>query len=303
MSLPAAIGPYQVLGLLGRGGMAEVFRVRASSGPLVGREVALKRLLPSRTGDALSNRLFTDEAELTRFLHHPNIVEVHDFGFDDDSTYLVMELIDGPDVSRILKRCRERQVQWPIDFAVYLTVVLLNALAHAHAVTGPTGKLLRLVHCDISPSNFFVSRTGDLKLGDFGVARSLLAAGSDEVLGKPYYLSPEALEGHLEPALDLWSTAVFLYELLTLKRPFVGRSRDEVFAAIRSTTWVRPSQLRPDVPPLIGEVLERAFAPRLADRFASASEFADALMPLYDSRIGTPLAISAIARGLFGPDE
>lgn len=300
---PARIGRWEVLRPLGKGGMAEVLHVRGLEPPFLGREFALKRLLPALVADADAMRLFRAEAELSRHLHHPNIVEVHDVGREGESSYMVMDYIDGRDVGQIVKRCRQRNVQWPIDFAVYLTHALLDALEYAHHATDPSGQPLGIVHCDVSPSNFFVSRTGELKLGDFGVARSLLEGGADEVMGKPYYLSPEALEGRLTPQVDLWAVAVTLYELITLKRPFVGKTPDEVFDAIRRSRYVPVQQLRPDVPSVIDGLLARAFDAEPELRYPSAAAFAEALTPLYDERVGTPLAISAVVRGLFGTSD
>jgi eukaryotic-like serine/threonine-protein kinase len=119
-------------------------------------------------------------------------------------------------------------------------------------------------------------------------------------MGKPYYLSPEALEGDLTPQVDLWATAVTLYELLTLQRPFQGKTADEVFAAIRAGRYRPVAELRPEVPPVLEGVLARAFDADPSLRFTSAAEFAQALQPLFDERVGTPLAISAVVRGLFG---
>ena len=214
-----------------------------------------------------------------------------------------MDLVDGRDVGQIIKRCRTRGVQWPIDFAVYLTKVLLDALAYAHAAVGPTGKPLGVVHCDVSPSNFFVSRTGDLKLGDFGVARALIDGGGGEVMGKPYYLSPEVLKGQITLGVDLWACTVTLYELLTLKRPFVGKTAEEVFAAIKAQAYVPVRTIRPEVPEVIEQVIAKGFKARPADRYQSAAEFAASLEGKYDERVGTPLAISAVVRGLFGATD
>ncbi len=297
------LGHYELLGLLGRGGMAEVFRAKAVSGRFAGRELALKRLLPSLEQDMEAVELFTTEAELSRHLHHPNIVEVLDVGIAGDSIYMVMELIDGRDVGQIIKRCRARKVSWPLDFALYTSKTLLDALGYAHGALGPNGQPLTLVHCDVSPSNFFVSRTGELKLGDFGVARSFIEGHAPQLLGKPYYLSPEAIEGTISPAVDLWAVGVTLYECLTLQRPFQGKSPEEVFEAIRHSRFVPPSQLRPDVPAVVDGVLARAFDRSPDARFATAAQFAEALTPLYDERVGTPLAISAVVRGLFGASD
>ena len=296
-------GNYEILRLLGKGGMAEVFRVRATGGRYTGRELALKRLLPALRKDEEAVRLFTSEAELSRHLHHANIVQVLDVGSDSDDIFIVMDFIDGRDVAQIIKRCRQKQVPWPIDFALYLSKVLLEALDYAHHAKGPTGKPLGIVHCDVSPSNFFVSRTGELVLGDFGVARSLIEVGSDQVMGKPFYLSPEAVGGHLTATIDLWAVAVTLYELLTLQRPFIGKSSQEVFQSIRSSTYVPVRTLRPEVPPVVEGLIGRAFDIDPAMRFQSAREFADELAPLYDERVGTPLAISAVVRGLFGTSD
>ncbi|MEW5738090.1 MAG: serine/threonine-protein kinase [Myxococcota bacterium] len=295
-----AIGPYEVVRPLGKGGMAEVFRVRALQGPFQGSEFALKRLLPALQEDPESVRLFTAEAELSRHLHHPNIVEVVDVGHDGKSIFMVMELIDGRDVGQIIRRCRTKKVHWPVDFAVYLARVLLEALGYAHAARDPEGRPLGVIHCDVSPSNFFVSRTGHLKLGDFGVARSLIVAGSKEIMGKPYYLSPEAIDGVLTPGVDLWAVAVTLYELLTLQRPFQGKTPDEVFAAIRSSEYVPMRALRPDVPRVLEGLVAQAFDVDPELRFRTAEEFIEGLMPLLDERVGTDLAVSSLVRGLFG---
>lgn len=300
MTAPARIGPWEVLKPLGKGGMAEVFLVRGAEGPFQGKTFAMKRLLPALQSDAEAVRLFSAEAELSRHLHYANIVEVHDVGREGDSIYMVMDFIDGRDVGQIIKRCRQKKVLWPVDFAVYLTKALLDALEYAHNAKDPNGQALGIIHCDVSPSNFFVSRTGELKLGDFGVARSLIEGGADQVMGKPYYLSPEALEGVLTPQVDLWAVAVTLYELITLQRPFQGKTPDEVFDAIRKSRYVPVQQLRPDVPPVVDGLIARAFDAEPQHRYASAAEFAEALMPLYDERVGTPLAISAVVRGLFG---
>jgi serine/threonine-protein kinase len=297
------LGHYELLGLLGRGGMAEVYKARALVGPRQGQEFAVKKLLKEQESDPEAVAMFAGEGDLARFLDHPNIVRVHEVGTSGESYFLVMDLVDGRDVGQIIQRCRTRGVQWPVDFAVYLSKVLLDALEYAHNARGPSGKALGIVHCDVSPSNFFVSRTGDLKLGDFGVARALIDSGVQEVMGKPYYLSPEIFQGLITNAVDLWATTVTLYELLTLKRPFLGKNPDEVFAAIKSQTYVPVRTIRPEVPEVLEALIKRGFAAKPEDRFLTAGEYANALAPLYDERIGTNLAISSVVRGLFGATD
>lgn len=303
MSQVERMGGYEVLRRIGRGGMAEVFRVRAVDGPRLGGEFALKRLLAEHQARPESVHLFRAEAEHTRALKHPNIVEVYEVGEDASGPFIVMELVDGRDAGQIIKRCRERGVQWPVDFALYLASVLVDALRCAHQLRDESGQTVGVVHCDVSPSNFFVSRTGDLRLGDFGVARGLLESRDHSHFGKPYYLSPEALSGQVGPEVDLWAAAVTLYELLTLQRPFQGKSPDEVFAGIRSGVYPPARALRPDLPGSVEALFARAFDPELDMRFQSAEEFAAELRPLYDEQVGTPLAIAAVVRGLFGAQD
>ncbi len=300
--VPRILGNYEILSQLGKGGMAEVFRARVLSGPRAGWTVAVKRLLPALTQDPASVSLFAAEARLTQLLHHPNIVQVFDVGMVDGQYFIVMELVDGRDLGQILRRCKHRGIHLPLDFAVYLGQVLLNALAYAHVVSGPRGEPLGIVHCDISPSNVFISRFGDIKLGDFGVARlrvdGVLQGG--EVLGKPYYLSPESLQGAISPQMDMWAATVVLYELLTLQRPFTGSTPDEVFTKIVYRDYLPPSLLRPEIPEALDEIIHRGFAIDPEDRFPSADAYAGALVPHYDERVGTSLAIAAVVRGLFG---
>jgi serine/threonine protein kinase len=298
-------GHYEILSVLGKGGMAEVYRARVLTGPREGWTVALKRLQPALTRDPESVTLFAREAQLSKQLNHPNIVTVLDAGELEGIYFIVMELVDGRDLGHILRRCKVRGIPLPLDFAVYLGKVLLEALAYAHTATGPTGEPLGIVHCDVSPSNLFISRVGEIKLGDFGVSRVLVDGKlqGGEVLGKPYYLSPESLLGEVNPAADLWAATVVLYELLTLERPFIGGSPDEVFARIWSREYRPLRELRPEVPEALAAVVDRAFSARPEERFPSAEEFAQALTPHYDERVGTPLAIAAVVRGLFGASD
>jgi serine/threonine-protein kinase len=173
-------------------------------------------------------------------------------------------------------------------------------LSYAHTAVGPTGKHLGVVHCDVSPSNVFVSRTGDLKLGDFGVARGRASLEGADVMGKPFYLSPEALNGSVTPAADLWAATVTLYELLTLERPFTGKTPEEVYSAIRGRLYTPVKMLRPDLSDALEAVVERGLAADPKKRFQTAAEYAEVLAPLFDELVGTPLAIAAMVRGLFG---
>lgn len=283
--------------------MAEVYRASFRHGPRRGRVVALKRLLPQYVANAEYVDLFCAEADLSRMLRHPNIVEVLEAGSVGETYYMALEFIDGRDVGEVLNRCREHGVRLPVDFVVFLVQKLLEALDYAHRASGLSGKPLNLVHCDVSPSNVFVSRTGEIKLGDFGIAkiRALDNHARHGIWGKVQYASPELLKGHDPlPQADVWAAAVTLYELLVGERPFPGGTVGEIVAAILKADPPSPAELRHDVPEPLARVLRMALHPDPSQRFQDAGAFAAALGPLYDDRIGTPLAIAAVVRGLFG---
>ncbi len=297
-----AFGRFEILSLLGRGGMSEVYRARVMHGPRAGQQVAIKRLIPELVRDANCVKLFDSEAKLSKLLRHSHIIDVYEEGVLGGTHFIVMELIDGRDLAHLLRRCKEQDIQLPIDFALYLGMTLFEALGYAHSAVTPSGAPLGLVHCDVSPSNLFISRTGEIKLGDFGVARGRLLQLDipTYVAGKPFYVSPEVLDGEIAPAGDLWAAAVTLYELLTLSRPFEGDTTEEIYKKIRRRKYRKVRELRPEVPPALEAVLERALARDRRVRFHTAAEFVDAVRPHLDERIGTPLAIAAVVRGLFG---
>ncbi|WP_141331876.1 serine/threonine-protein kinase [Myxococcus sp. AB025B] len=299
---PRDCGRFELLSRLGRGGMAEVFLARVKEGPRVGEQVALKRVRPERAHDDEAHEQLLHEAELARCLRHPHIVGFVEYGELRDGGYLALELVEGPDLGRVLAQCRKRRIELPIDISVLIVRQVLEALAHAHQATSTTGRPLGVVHCDVSPHNVLLSRTGEVKLADFGVARSRAGMTLDaRRLGKQHYRSPELLAGEVSVAVDLWATAVLLYELLSLESPFPSGPGEEVESAIRGAR-VKPVRLHvPEVSDALALVLDRALAPHPAQRFGSAEQFARALSSLTDDRVATPLAVAAVVRGLMGP--
>jgi len=292
---------YEIEALLGRGGMAEVFRARAIEGPRAGTLVALKLLLPEVARDPEQVRAFGREAMVTSRVRHPHIVEIYDAGMADGGPFMAMEYVDGRNLRQILSRCASRSILLPIDFAAYLAKVLAEALHHAHRSRDFRGQPLGIVHCDVSPQNVFISRLGEVKLGDFGVARSAGEGKGQAAYGKIRYLSPEQLRGEpVEPKTDVFALGALLFELLTNEPAFGGADAREVARQILSGERRAPSSLRPEVPFEMDELVLRALGP--ADRLTSAAEFAAMLEGRYDPNIGTELAIAAVVRGLFGAE-
>jgi serine/threonine protein kinase len=294
---------YRLVARIGKGGMAAVYRAVAEEGPLRGRTVAVKRLLPELAADQAFVELFQREAALTRRLRHPAVVEVLDAGVAGGTPYLVMEYVDGRNLRQVLAQCAARGILLPLDFGAYVGHVLAQALDHAHAGLDPSGRPHGVVHCDVSPSNVFVSRLGEIKLGDFGVASAAgvargRAAGA---YGKVQYLAPEQLRGEaVGPRTDLFALGAVLFELLTGARAFPGETVEEVGRLVLQGVPRAPSQLRPEIPFELDALVLRCLAPRPEDRWESAGAFALELAERYDPAVGTPLAIAAVVRGLFG---
>jgi eukaryotic-like serine/threonine-protein kinase len=290
---------YEVEGRIGRGGMAEVFLARVVGGPRAGQPVALKRLLPALAGDPLYAALLEREARLAAQLTHPAIVQVLEAGVEQGYPYIVMEYVDGRDMARLLAACAARGIRLPLDFALYVAHVLAQALDHAHHATGADGAPLGVVHCDVSPSNVFVSRQGEVKLGDFGVARAASDGRARAAFGKVRYCAPEQLKGEpVGPRTDVFGLGAVLFELLTGGPAFPGADTGEVARRIVAGLRRAPSIDRPEIPPAVDEVVLRALDPR--DRHPSAGALADDLAQRYDPAVGNPLAIAALVRGVLG---
>ncbi len=299
----APFGGYEILSLLGRGGMAEVYKARVRSGPRAGQFTALKRLKPELARDAAFIDLFTTEADVSRMLKHPNVVQVLETGEQSGTWFMAMEFVDGCDLEQLIERCRTSDFSLPVDYAVYVVWSVLSALQHLHELRGLSGRSLGLVHCDLSPANVFVARSGDIKLGDFGVVRSSLlhdAPGPTEtVWGKLGYLSPEQLAGQpVDARADLWSAGAILYELLTNRRPFPANSADELRAVLKKAPLAPVASRRVDE--AFDGLLAKALARNVKDRFGSAAEFKAALAKLYKHEPGNNAGLASVVRGLFG---
>jgi serine/threonine protein kinase len=302
--ITAAIPGYRIDALVGKGGMAEVYRAVALSGRRAGQAVAVKRLLPELARDPGYVRLFEQEAEITRRLHHPGIVEVIDTGIAGGAPFIVMEYVDGKNLRQILAQCAGRGILLPVDFAVYAAHAVSEALAHAHDGKDETGRPLGIVHCDVSPSNVFISRLGEIKLGDFGVALTRGAARGGPAagaFGKIQYLAPEQIRGgEPTPRTDIFALGAVFFELLTNAPAFPGADVNEVGQKILCGKLRAPSELREELPFELDAMVLRCLSPDPADRYPSAAAFAAEIATRYDPAVGTRLAIAAVVRGLFG---
>ncbi|MCC7537405.1 MAG: protein kinase [Deltaproteobacteria bacterium] len=253
------LGRYRLVERIGSGGMAEVYRATTEGAQGFVREVCIKRILPVFAGETDFVRMFVHEAQITARLQHANIATVFDFAEHDGVHFLVMELVDGPDLRRLLTALTALREPMPLDVALYVTRGMLEALHHAHGRTDTDGRSLDLVHRDISPHNVLVSYAGEVKLTDFGIAKARtlgLRTRTGQIKGKLAYMAPEqALGRALDARTDLWAVGVVLFEMLAGERPFQASTDVELSAAIMTGRSLPLSRFRPDVPEPITSVV------------------------------------------------
>ena len=233
----ASLGGYQVESKLGTGGMAEVYAARRDGPHGFSKRVAIKRILPAAAEDVAFVSMFIEEASLAARLSHPNIVQVFDFGDDNGELYLAMELVEGTSLGRLLRAAAARKETLPLNVALYLTAQAARALDYAHRLRGSAGEPLGLVHRDVSPGNLLLTRTGHLKLADFGIACTLAGerhTGDNDLRGKLGYMSPEQVQGRpLDGKSDVFTLSVILAELLIGQPLFAGGAQLDVLLRIR----------------------------------------------------------------------
>jgi serine/threonine protein kinase len=268
------LGKYVLGNRLGAGGMAEVFEATYSPEGGFERRVAVKRILPSIAENPEAVALFRREAEVGARLAHPNIVQVLDFGADQDSYFIAMEYVDGTTLSRLLNHLRAQQRALPVPVLVHVAVQLAEALAYVHERASPTGSLMGLVHRDLNPPNVMVSRLGEVKLGDFGIARAADQPGltrTGMLRGKIGYSAPEQLRSEpYDARADLFSLGVTLYEALSGRKLFAGESDLSVIKACLEQPVPPLAELRPDVPLVLEDIIRGLLERELLRRTPSA---------------------------------
>ena len=272
-------GRYELLEVAGRGGMADVWRgrVRGDSGFV--RDVAVKQMHANLATQPPYVAMFVEEARVGSCLQSPNVAEVHDFVHDRGNYYMVLEWIDGIDLGSWIKAHdgKGEKTRWELVAAV--GVGILRGLAAAHERVGPDGRPLPVVHRDVSPHNVLLTTRGMVKLVDFGLAlapdREKETTEPGIVKGKMSYLAPEIVAGGRPvPASDQFACGSVLYEALVGHKLFDGASDYEIYTRLRDCVVPPVRGLRSDVPPLFGQIIQRALSPQADQRFPSSREMA-----------------------------
>ncbi len=253
------VGAYRVLGELGRGGMAQVYKGLHEE---IQREVALKELLPEAQKDRESMSRFRREALALAAFRHQNIVTLYDLVEKSESLFMVLEFVDGPTLQELIQGG-----PLPADVAAVVGARIASALDHAH--------FRHIIHRDLKPGNVMLTKAGEVKLMDFGIAKDVdLVALTQQgmAVGTPAYMSPEQVTGApLDPRTDLFSLGVLLYEALTGARPFQGKTAGEIFAKVRDGKYTPLSKVAPHVPAPLAHVVKRALEVKPEKRFPDAA--------------------------------
>ena len=304
--MPTRVGKYKILRQIAQGGMAEIYLATAVGIEGFEKLCVLKRILPMLASNHEFVEMFLDEARIAGSLLHSNIAQVFDIGSDAGNYYFVMEFLRGEDVRHILMRSVERREPIPYAHIVSIITGVCSGLHYAHEMRGRDGKQLSIVHRDISPQNVFVTHDGNVKLCDFGIAKSAAQLTETRVgtlKGKIRYMAPEQCQAEqLDRRSDVFALSIVLWELITQRRLYRGKSDFEIFKAIVEEDAPPPSTYRSDVRPGLEAVVMKGLRRDRDERFSTAQELQLALEDwARGERVpASPVRLAAYMKDLFG---
>jgi len=253
---------YKLIAQIAAGGMALVYKAQDT---MLGRIVAVKILRESYAEDPTFQKRFMREAQSAANLSHPNIVTVYDFGRDGDRQYIVMEYVEGQDLKTVIRN----EGPLPLARALDIAAQICAGVGAAHRAG--------VVHCDVKPQNVILTPEGQAKVTDFGIARAFSATApggfTESVWGTPHYFSPEQAAGEQPtPASDVYSIGIILFEMLTNRLPFVGENQQQLAMAHLRDAPPPLTQINPNIPLHIEQIVNQALAKEPAQRYRSADQ-------------------------------
>jgi len=272
------VGRYLVRQKIAEGGMAEIYLARATGEAGFSKDVVIKMVHSFLGNDPQFVEMFIAEANLASRLSHANVVQIFDFGKFEERYFLAMEYVRGVSLARLRARCQELGVVVPPVLAAEICVQVARGLHYAHTIS-EGGDSLGVVHRDVTPHNVLLSFDGAVKLGDFGIAKATTSHTAPGMLkGKFAYMSPEQSRGEpVDARTDVFALGIVLWEMLTGGRLFSGDSDVSVLRAVQGSAITPPSRLNPEVPQELSDVVMKALARSVEERFQSAFEFQRAL--------------------------
>jgi eukaryotic-like serine/threonine-protein kinase len=268
---------YKVLEKIASGGMAEVFRAESAGLEGFKKTVAIKRVLPHLSEKKQFIGMFLDEARVSAQLSHSNCVQVFDIGVGDNTYFIVMEYVDGADLKGVIEHRKKSATPFPVEEACLICVRICEGLSYAHELTDNNGESLHIVHRDMSPPNVLITRFGEVKIVDFGLAKANSQLEKSEpgiIKGKFSYLSPEAAQGlPVDAKTDIFAVGIILWELLAGRRLFMGETDLETVRMVQQARVPAIRQFNPKVSVELERVMMRALAGDPAARYQTARDF------------------------------
>src|SRR5262245_60833361 len=290
-------GKYTLVAKLATGGMAEIFLARLHGDGGFEKLVCIKRILPHLARDPQFVAMFLDEARVAARISHPNVCQVFELGECEGQYYIAMEYLEGVPLS--LFRRKDFYLSPPDPRLVAgFGVQACEGLHHAHMLKRSDGELLGVVHRDISPQNLFATTDGIVKVLDFGIAKvqdASVRTSTGAVKGTYAYMAPEQLRNErLDRRVDVWAIGVVMWETLAQQHLFKRDTEFLTFEAITKLPIPDICELRPDVPPLMGDTIARALSCNPDDRFPSARALGEALAQAV-APLGGPMSTAGIS--------
>jgi len=284
----AQFGRYELLDRIGVGGMAEVWKARVAGLGGFEKILVLKKILPEFASNKTFVEMLLNEARLCAILQHANIVQTYENGEIDGQYYIAMEHVQGQDLFKVLSRVTKIGRRIPVELCLYVAAEVAKGLAYAHGAKDHSGRPLHIIHRDVSPSNVLLSENGEVKVMDFGVARATMDGGQNDnrsragvLKGKLGYMSPEQVTGQpFDFRSDIFSLGIILYESITLKRLFLGRTDLETLVNIRDARIEHKFRKHKYIEEPVRAILRKALARNPDDRYASALDFHDDIVNL-----------------------
>jgi serine/threonine protein kinase len=307
LSEPIQFGKYTLFERIGRGGMAEVYKGRIQGPAGFERVFVVKRILPHLSDDTSFIKMFVEEAKMSARLNHPNIVHIFELGAVEGEYFISMEYIRGHDLSETMRAIWKALGPPRPELVSYIGREACRGLAYAHNLTDENGRLLGMIHRDVSPSNVMLSYEGSVKMLDFGIAKALGDSAeqtkSGTMKGKYAYMAPEQTEGdNIDNRSDIFACGIVLHEVLTGRRLFKGQNDVQTIERVRRCDVPPPSAQNPAVPRELDNIVLKALQRDPARRWSNAADMADALDDIVHAARFQPTHLQQILYDLFPPE-